>query len=209
MQEVGITVNKQAKIHCNPGTVTREDHTIQDCETGLIITMQIRSIFSYFLTRKPFNEDFEEGVTVVITPEGAIWDAYDQNYADNEQSMTNRKGELHPPMYKPKEFVGEDDHANINSILVMDDNVYQHNQDAVIAAFDEHDVDFLTEKDLDIGYCMSKTAVTAVEPFFSDWNPVFESMLVGQDQVSAIIFSVSNTLDPQKMTYGQMKSLGM
>ena len=47
----------------------------------------------------------------------------DQNFADNEQSMTNRKGELHPPMYKHKEFVEEDDHATINSILVIDDNV--------------------------------------------------------------------------------------
>ena len=44
---------------------------------------------------------------------------------------------------------------------------------------------------------MSKAAATAVKPFSSNWNPVIECMSVGQDQVSAIISSVSNTLDPQ------------
>ena len=36
-----------------------------------------------------------------------------------------------------------------------------------------------------------------MKPFSSDWNPVYESMPVGQDQVGTIISSVSNTLDPQ------------
>ena len=85
--------------------------------------MQIRSTFSYFLTRIPFDDDFEDGVVVVITPEGPSWDAYDETFANNKRSMTNKKGELRPLMYKHKEFVGEDDHANINSILVLDDNV--------------------------------------------------------------------------------------
>ena len=123
LREAGIIVNDRAKIHCDPGTVTEEDHTIQDRETGLFITMQIRSTFSYFPTRIPFDDDFKDGVVVVITPEGPSWDAYDETFADNERSMTNKKGELRPPMYKHKEFVGEDDHANINSILLLDKNV--------------------------------------------------------------------------------------
>ena len=69
LQEAGIKVNEQAKIHFGAGTVTKEDHTIQNRETGLFITMQVKSIFSYFPTGKPFNEDFEEGVRVIITPE--------------------------------------------------------------------------------------------------------------------------------------------
>ena len=56
---------------------------------------------------------------------------------------------------------------------------------------------FQRKKELDIGYRMSEAAATAVKPFSSNWNPVFECMPVGQDQVSAIISSVSNTLDPQ------------
>ena len=34
-----------------------------------------------------------------------------------------------------------------------------------------------------------------MKPFSLDWNPVYESMPVGQDQVGIIISSVSNTLD--------------
>ena len=69
--------------------------------------------------------------------------------------------------------------------------------DAVIAAIKTQDVDFQTEKELNLGYRMSEAAATSVKPFSSDWNPAFESMPVGQDQVSAIISLVSNTLDPQ------------
>ena len=54
-----------------------------------------------------------------------------------------------------------------------------------------------TEIEVDIGYQTSEAAATAVKPFSSYWNPVFESIPVEQDQVSAIILSVSNTLDPQ------------
>ena len=77
-------MNKRAKIHCEPGTVTEEDHTIQDCDARLFITMQLRSIFSYFLTRKPFEDDIEDGVVIVMTPEEETWDAHDQNFANNE-----------------------------------------------------------------------------------------------------------------------------
>ena len=85
LREAGIIVNDRAKIHCDPGTVTEEDHTIQDRETGLFITMQIRSTFSCFPTRIPFDDDFEDGVVVVITPEGPSWDAYDETFANNER----------------------------------------------------------------------------------------------------------------------------
>ena len=91
LRETGIIVNDQAKIHCDPITVTKKDHTIQDRETGLFITMQIRSTISYFLTRKSFDEDFVDGLMVIITPESATWDAYDQTFADNERSMTFKR----------------------------------------------------------------------------------------------------------------------
>ena len=57
--EAGITVNEQAKIHCDPDTVTEEDHTIQDHDTELFITMHKRSTFSFFPMMKPFDDDFE------------------------------------------------------------------------------------------------------------------------------------------------------
>ena len=82
LQEGGLIVNKRAKIHCSHA-VTEEDHTIQERDTGLFITMQLRSIFSYFLTRRPDDDDLEDSVVAVMTPEGPTLDAYDQNYADN------------------------------------------------------------------------------------------------------------------------------
>ena len=109
--------------------------------------------------------------------------------------MTNRKGELCLPKYLHKEFIGENDLVNINSIIVFD-TVNRCDKDAVVVAFDEQDVEFI-KKEIDVGYQASEIAVAAVKPFASDWNPVYECMPVGQDQVSTIILSVSNILDPQ------------
>ena len=142
-------------------------------------------------------DDLDDSVEVTMTPEGSTWDAYDQTFAENERSMTNRRGQLRPPKYVHTDFVEEDDMANINSIMAFD-TVNRCDKDAVIAAFDAQDKDVeFTEKGIDIGYCASEIAAAAVKPFSSDWNPVYENMPVGQDQVSTIILSVSNSLDPQ------------
>ena len=106
-----------------------------------------------------------------------------------------KKGALRPPKYVQQEFVGEDDLANINSIMAFD-NVNRCDKDAVIAAFKAQDVEF-NEEEIDLGYRMSEIAAAAVKLFSSDWNPLYESMPVGQDQVVTVISSVSNTLDPQ------------
>ena len=55
-----------------------------------------------------------------MTPEGAIWEPYDESYASNKASLTNNKGELRPAKYELKEFVTKDDYPNIDSIMVMD-----------------------------------------------------------------------------------------
>ena len=39
LREADIEVDKRGKIHCDPGTVTKEDHTILNYETRLFITM--------------------------------------------------------------------------------------------------------------------------------------------------------------------------
>ena len=61
---------------------------------------------------------------------------------------------------------------------MIDDNVNRHGVNAIIAAIKTQDVDFLTEKELNLGYQMSKAAATSVESFSLDWNPTFEIMLV-------------------------------
>ena len=78
------------------------------------------------------------------------------------------------------------------------DTMNRCDKDAVIAVFDPQDKDVeFTEEEIDIGYRASEIAAAAVRPFSFDWNPVYESMPVEQDQVGTIISSVSNTLDPQ------------
>ena len=49
LREAGLIVNKRAKIHCEQGTATEEDHAIKENETGLFITMNLLCILSTFL----------------------------------------------------------------------------------------------------------------------------------------------------------------
>ena len=109
--------------------------------------------------------------------------------------MTNCRGHLCPSTYLHKEFVEGDDIANINLIMAFG-TVIHCNKDAAIAAFEAQEVGF-TEEVIGIGYETSEVTAAAVKSFSSDWNPVYERMPVGQDQVGTIILSVSNTLDPQ------------
>ena len=39
LQHAGLTVNDKAKIHCEEGTATEEDHMIQEELTGLFIPL--------------------------------------------------------------------------------------------------------------------------------------------------------------------------
>ena len=79
LREAGLIVNECPKQHRPFGEATEDDHTIQHRESGLKIAMKIRSTFSYFDTRKPTEDDFEEGVAVLFSPESAEWDPYDQS----------------------------------------------------------------------------------------------------------------------------------
>ena len=64
--------------------------------------------------------------------------------------------------------------ANINSIMAFD-TVNRCDKDAVIAAFEAQDVEFI-EKEIDIGYHVSEIVAAAVKHFSSDWNPVYEKV---------------------------------
>ena len=70
LQEADLIVNERAKIQYKEGTVAEEDNTIQERDTGLFITMQLSSVFYYFLSRRPNEDDIEDGIIVVMTPEG-------------------------------------------------------------------------------------------------------------------------------------------
>ena len=129
--------------------------------------MNLRSIFSYFPTRKPDEEDIKDGVVVVMTPEGAVWEPYDESYTSNEASLTYHMGEIRPPKYELKELITEEDYLNIDSVLVMNDAVNRYDRDAVIAAFAIQDVDF-DEAGIGINLRMSEVVGAAVKPFSLD-----------------------------------------
>ena len=82
--------------------------------------MNLRSIFSYFPSRKPDEEVIEDGVVVVMTPEGAAWEPYDESYASNEAALTNQKGEMRPPKYELKKIVTGEDYPNIDICCIGD-----------------------------------------------------------------------------------------
>ena len=65
----------------------------------------------------------------------------------------------------------------------------------MIASFESQNVDF-TENNVGLGLRMSEIASIATVPFNTQWEPAYDPMPVGQDQVGTIISSVSNTLDP-------------
>ena len=90
----------------------------------------------------------------VTTPEGATWGVYDQNSVDNKRSMNKKKGELRQSMYEYKKFIGEENLPNINSMMVMNDDVNRYNKDAAVSTFGAQDVNF-TESEVDISYWMS------------------------------------------------------
>ena len=65
-----LIVNECPKQHCPHGEATEDNHTIQDVESGLEISMDIWSTLLYFVTQKPNDNDLDEGVPVLFTPEG-------------------------------------------------------------------------------------------------------------------------------------------
>ena len=67
-----------------------------------------------FHTWKLFEEDFEDGVVVIITPEGIPWNPCDKTYAHNKPSMTNAKGDLLPSEYIHHKLIVNDDYPSID-----------------------------------------------------------------------------------------------
>ena len=70
MREVGLEVDKQAKIHAKHAC--KKNHSIYSYEIGLRIALQLEGIFSIFKTRKLSIEEIAEpgGYNVLyLTPD--------------------------------------------------------------------------------------------------------------------------------------------
>ena len=96
---------------------------IQELESGLFVPLYLDDIFSVFHTRKPLEEDLEDGVVVLVTPKGITWNPYNETFADNEALMTNAKRDLLPSEYICHELMVDDDHPKIDLVLAMDNHL--------------------------------------------------------------------------------------
>ena len=146
LREAGLDVRDKPKIHCPIDELTEEDHTIQDKDSGLLIPLRLRSTFSIFKTRKPTEEELDgSGIPVMLTPNASEWMPYCTSYAENEDALINKKGELRPPEYVQKTLVDDYDLPTIDSVLGMDIDIDRSNDQAVISAFRSQDVEFTEE----------------------------------------------------------------
>ena len=94
LREAGLQVNERAKIHTDDPTA--DDHSITFPTTGLQIPLQLFSIFSYFSTTKPTEDNMLAGHDVyVMTPEK--WNTHSDAYEQNEASIVDWEGNIKQP----------------------------------------------------------------------------------------------------------------
>lgn len=196
LREAGLIVNECPKQHRPFGEATEDDHTIQHRGSGLKIAMRIRSTFSYFETQKPTEDDFDVGVPVLLTPESAEWDPYDQLYAEREVSLMNWKGEIDSPYYEHLEMIEENNYPSFASVIGQEEMVNRKDLDADITAIEAQDVNFINEDETTVVYKTAKVAEAALKPCSIQEETQYNAMPFRQDQVGTILSSVSNTLDP-------------
>ena len=111
LREAGLQLKDVPKIHCDDPN--DDDHTIQDLETGMFIRLELDGVFSVFnTTRAPEPDDLENGIVVIIIPEGRNWNPYCEVYAENEASITNNRGEVLPTQYIHRDLIVEDDYRS-------------------------------------------------------------------------------------------------
>ena len=130
LREVGLEINETTKIHCR--TSTTRDHVIISQDHGLLIPIVLNGIFFFFHTRKPNNDDLENGTIIPFTPEGAEWNPYTHNYEIQEENMTDWNGDINirqtkricpePTKYDWDIYEKEIDRVKLPSVVGYDPN---------------------------------------------------------------------------------------
>ena len=196
LREAGLIVNECPKQHRPNGEATDDDHTIMDPKSDMKIPMKIRSTFSYFETRMPTEDDIDNGEPVLLTPEADTWDPYDESYAELERSMMDCDGGLSPTLYRHLEMIEEEDYPSLASTMALGEDLDRKNLDAIAAAFEAEDYGFDSKEEATIALKTAEIADAAIKPCSITEEPAYDQMPFGQDQVRAVLTSVSNTLDP-------------
>jgi hypothetical protein len=70
--------------HLDP-TPDELSHTIQHPAVNLVIPLSCDSVISYFIYRKPTDEEFRSCPKLEMTSDGAVWDPYSPTFADHER----------------------------------------------------------------------------------------------------------------------------
>ena len=93
MQEAGLEVDEQAKIHAKDAS--KNNNSIYSYEIGLRIALQLEGIFSIFKTRKLSNEEIAEpgGYDLLyLTLDANSWDPNCEAWAEQEDEMVDMEG---------------------------------------------------------------------------------------------------------------------
>ena len=106
------------------------------------ITLEIRSTFSVFNTRIPTDEDAENGVAVVITPEGEEWDPYNSAFEENEAALLDYKGEVSFSSYVKHDLLEGSNLPCIESAIACGEVRDHHDPATIIAVAEAQDVEF-------------------------------------------------------------------
>ena len=91
LREAGIQVNDTPKIQVTDPDVSH--HALYFAETDLRVPLSLWGVFSYFITKKPTNDDVEHlEIVYLLTPNQ--WNPHSDVYAHNERSMLDWEGNM-------------------------------------------------------------------------------------------------------------------
>jgi hypothetical protein len=175
MREAGVLVSDVPKIHSIDPSIN--DHMLLFPDDDLRIHMSLRGIISYFPTRKPSIQEFNELPRLHLTPDAPSWDPHTDLYSRQEDCMLDWEGNV-MEMTARKE----------NLLLVSTD----------VNADDDSDFD------MQVG--MMSSAESSLIDQIMDAAPVIGELQCDRDyyndeQVSAVLTEVSRSLD--SLTFAQ------
>lgn len=170
MREAGIKVHDTPLIHCD--SPSSSDHSIYMPDAQLRIQLHLNGIFSCFKTRKPSEQEFIECEKIMCTP--ASWNPHSNSWAANEASILDWEGNIMDPSR---------DSSYARALLEKDE----------LSSNDEDDGDRVVAHaswSIDEGDSLSLSE--------TPHQPRWFGMPRGDNEVSAVLSSVSNALDEQQ-----------
>ena len=168
IREAGVTLSDVPKIHMQDPTV--EDHSMIFPDSKLRIPLMLWGIFSYFSSRAPTEDEWQECEHVFLTPDGPNWDPHSDVYARNEENMLDWEGNMVAGNHRARFLVD-----------VMDvDEDFEYGISAIEAE------------------CIDNVMESPVVPGVSAelWDEHTESDPWIRGEINSVLGAISSTLDP-------------